>query len=291
MALAIILLRFIQYGSAAILFGIPFFFLYSSALSDEKLETRPILLSAAAALVLAAPLGFLAQLVQLAGSLPAAMDPAAIHIALFDMNFGKSFLARIILALLALAAIALLSPGRRLSLFCAGLGLLICGSFAWMGHGAASQGSFGLIHLAADIIHVLAASTWIGALVVFSLAIKQRVPYLPIALADFAGTGTLLVALLILTGLINNAFLVGWDVTNAFGTPYGQILAAKLMLFVVMLMLAAMNRYRLTPALTQLSEKEEVFANLRRSIMLETVAGFGILAAVSWLGTLAPVLG
>jgi len=290
-ALVIILLRFVQYGGAAILFGIPFFFLYSSSLSDARLETRPLLLSAAAALVLATPLGFLTQLVQLAGSIPAAMDPSAFHVALFDMNFGKSFLVRIALALLALAATVLLPLGRRLFLICAGLGLLICSSFAWMGHGAASEGSFGFLHLAADIIHVLAAATWIGALVVFGLALKHRAPNLRVALAKFSGTGSLVVALLILTGLINNAFLVGWDLAKVLGTAYGQILAAKLMLFMVMLLLAAINRYRLTPALEQVSDEERVFANLRCSITLEAAAGFGVLAAVSWLGTLAPVLG
>ena len=157
MALVIILLRFAQYASAAILFGIRFL-PGESALYDEQRGTKSILLSAAAALVFAVPLGFLAQLVQLAGSLPAAMDTSAFHVALFDMNFGNSSLVRLILALLALAANVLMSAGRRLSLVCSGLGLLICGSFAWMGHGAASEGALGLVHLAADIIHILARS-------------------------------------------------------------------------------------------------------------------------------------
>ena len=94
-----------------------------------------------------------------------------------------------------------------------------------------------------------------------------------------------------LTGLINNAFLVGWDLPKALGTPYGKILAAKLMLFTAMLLLAAMNRYRHTPALELHPGDRRVLSNLSFSILLETAAGFGVLGAVSWLGTLAPTLG
>jgi len=53
-----------------------------------------------------------------------------------------------------------------------------------------------------------------------------------------------------------------------------------------MLGLAALNRYRLTPALGAASLHE-----VRFSIAAEALFGLAVLAAVGWLGTLEPPLG
>jgi len=294
-AWAVILLRFAQYGGAAILFGSSAFLLYSPLLDrqDAPPWTNRILLGAAAILVLAAPLGFLLQTLLLAGSFHDALEPAALQAALLDMNFGKSSMVRLMLALAACLALGLRPSDRRAWRICAVLGAVVVASFAWMGHGAASEGGAGWVHLAGDIVHCLAAAGWIGALAIFCLALypgqQAEGRKLHAALADFSGTGTLLVVAIILTGLINNTFLVGWDLSRAIATPYGQVLAAKLALFVSMLTLAAINRYRLTPALAQQAGDATALAKLRRSIGLETIAAFGVLALVSWLGTLQPV--
>src|SRR3546814_11704396 len=67
------------------------------------------------------------------------------------------------------------------------------------------------------------------------------------ALAGFAGAGTLLVALIVLSGLVNGLILVGFDNVGELGTSlYGQLLVIKLVLFGGMLVLAASNRFRLT---------------------------------------------
>ena len=294
-AWAVILVRFAQYGGAAILFGSSAFFLYSPLLhrQDAPRWTNRILLGAAALLVVAAPLGFFFQTVLLAGSFHDALEPAALQVALLEMNFGKSSLVRFGLALAACLASGLLPSDRRTWRICAVLGAGVAASFAWMGHGAASEGGAGWVHLAADIVHCLAAAGWIGALAVFCLALhpgqEAEGRKLHAALADFSGTGTLLMAAIILTGLINNTFLVGWDLSRAISTSYGQVLAAKLALFVSMLILAAINRYRLTPGLAKQANNDAALANLRRSIGLETMAACAVLALVSWLGTLQPV--
>src|SRR3546814_14315017 len=37
-------------------------------------------------------------------------------------------------------------------------------SLAWSGHGAATEGGAGMVHLGADILPLLAAGAWVGAL-------------------------------------------------------------------------------------------------------------------------------
>jgi putative copper resistance protein D len=170
-----------------------------------------------------------------------------------------------------------------------------------MGHGAASDGPLGWLHLGADILHNLTAAGWIGALVLFWIATRRRPPSiislrnLQTSLAGFSGMGSAFVATLLATGIINSAFLVGWDLARALATPYGKLLAVKLVLFAAMLGFAALNRYCHTPilanALNPAAETQPDLLALRQTIRTETLAGFSILALVAILGTLMPVIG
>lgn len=174
-----------------------------------------------------------------------------------------------------------------------------CASFAWMGHGAATEGGVGWLHLFGDITHSLAAAGWLGALAIFWIATRKNA--LPVietlrlvtSLASFAGTGTILVAIILASGLINSAFLVGWNIPKALSAPYGQLLTLKLLLFLAMLWLVARNRFRHTPMLAQAVEGEAdlatSLAGLCRSVRLETLSGVAVLLLVACLGMLAPV--
>ena len=73
---------------------------------------------------------------------------------------------------------------------------------------------------------------------------------------------------------------------DLWGTPYGRLLSIKLLAFVAMLGLAALNRYRFTPALAEGNESARPW--LLRSVAAESAAGLAVLALVAWLGTLAP---
>ena len=284
MAWAVVLLRFAEYGAAAGLFGASLLLLLNPLGEEAPAGTERLLTGGASILAMAAPLHVLAQTALLAGSLSAALGADALGAVFSQMAFGKASIVRMVFALLAVGAGVALSGRARWRVSLA-LGAGCGASFAWMGHGAAG----GWLHLAADIVHLLAAMGWIGALAAFCLALRRSPPaQLHRALRDFSGLGSVLVALLVFSGLINNAILVGWDIGKALSTPYGQILAAKLGLFALMLCLAAANRWRLTPALG--SNVPAAMAGLRRSIALETALGFGVVALVAWLGTLPPVL-
>lgn len=160
-----------------------------------------------------------------------------------------------------------------------------------MGHGAARDS---WVQFLANILRILAAASWIGALVAFVLLLRStteaaQIVDLKCALRRFSAVGVPLVALLVLSGLVNCWFLVGLDhVANLFTTDYGRLLLIKLVLFAGMLALAALNRNRHTPAIARTHGNPTTIRAVRRSIALEFVLGGGVLAAVAWLGTLAP---
>ena len=202
-------------------------------------------------------------------------------------------------ALAALAVLAaLLRGGRALALLGAALGAVALGSLAWNGHGAATEGRVGDLHLASDIAHLLAAAAWLGALAALGLLLasakrlrtKEDVAAAHRALEGFSVAGTLIVGIIVATGLVNAWLLVGPDQVQELGdTLYGRLLVAKLALFLGMVLLASINRYRLTPALAAAAhDPRAAIGALRRSLAFETAAAVSILALVAWLGTLMP---
>jgi putative copper resistance protein D len=193
----------------------------------------------------------------------------------------------------------LLAPGRRLWIIGGLLGAIATASFAWSGHGAATEGPGQAWHLLSDAVHGWAAALWVGALAGFSLLLRPRshdladATALYAALHRFGGLGSALVAVLIATGLVNSGFLVGLDhIEGLWTTPYGQLLSLKLVLFVAMLGLAAANRFALTPGLGRVlvdpTGRQTAVTALRRSLVIETGAGVAVLTLVAWFGTLAP---
>ena len=91
-------------------------------------------------------------------------------------------------------------------------------------------------------------------------------------------------ALLAVTGSVNAAFLAG-DPEAALGTPYGQLLAVKVALYLAMTALALTNRFRVLP---RLADDEAALGLMWRNVAIEQALGLAILAIVSVLGTLPP---
>lgn len=101
------------------------------------------------------------------------------------------------------------------------------------------------------------------------------------ALIRFSSIGVPLVGLLTATGLVNAWFLVGLsNVGSMFSTDYRRLLSLKLAFFVVMLLLAALNRWRQTP---EVLRDDVPRSALRASIMTEAALGILVLALVAWL--------
>ncbi|WP_176596005.1 MULTISPECIES: copper homeostasis membrane protein CopD [Sphingobium] len=161
-------------------------------------------------------------------------------------------------------------------------------TLAWSGHAAASEGLAGSAHRIADALHVLAAAGWFGALLALLHAVLsgRETGRTARMLERFSLFGTIFVATLIATGAFNAAMIVGVaQLPVLLHSLYGWLLLAKLALFGVMLLLAAANRWWLTPKL----ERNGGLAHLRLSLLAETSLAILILGLVAALGTLDPL--
>lgn len=296
---AVIALRWLQYSGAVVLLGAPLFLLYSfrGAAGPNLAWARSALILAALVIVLGSLAALVAQTAVMAGSLSEAVKPASLSFMATGTALGLAMVARAAVALVALVAILALKPGRLLWSLTVVVGLIVAASFAWTGHGAASVGPGAPFHLGADIVHTIAAALWLGALASLTILLLRRTSPDDLAvhraLRRFAGLGTLAVTLLVLSGFVNSWFLVGPARVGELATNlYGQLLIAKLVLFTLMLALAAGNRFRLTPvlgsALAGGGGVQPTLAHLRRSVVLETLVGAALLAVVAVMGMLAP---
>jgi putative copper resistance protein D len=144
-----------------------------------------------------------------------------------------------------------------------------------MGHGAAGEGGLAWIHLGNDMVHILAAAGWIGALAVFALWLRREMPVA--ALRDFSGFGIAFAGMLVVTGVGNGFFMLGAP-SQLWRSLYGLVLMAKLVLFLGMLGLAARNRMAVRTG----------GDGVQRALWVETGLGFVVLAVVAWLGMLEP---
>ena len=301
---AVIGARIVQFIAAVVLFGTPLFFLYGirgpAAAAQQWL--RPLLAVSAGAVLVGALVSLCAQTAVMAGDPAAALDPDILSSVLGDSAFGRAIIVRCAAALAALTACLVLRPAPKLWIALSGFGAMVLATFAWTGHGAAEEGAAGLIHAAADVLHLLAAGVWLGALVVLAILLGRTRPTddraslepLHDALKGFSSIGSAVVAVILATGLVNSWFLVGPDrILSMADSTYGLLLLVKLGLFVAMLGLAALNRFFLTPALQMGLAHDDpapAIANLRRTVLVETTAGVAIMILVGVLGTLAPVI-
>ncbi|WP_309630218.1 copper homeostasis membrane protein CopD [Brevundimonas sp.] len=294
--LTVVGLRWLQFVSAVVALGLPLFQAFGLSEPGPQYPGRaPVI--AGLALAVTAVGGLLAQTAMMAGGWAAVLDPAALGYVVQSTGLGIAHVVRAGLAMLGVAA--LFFAWRRKS---GGIVAILAfagavASFAWSGHGAASEGAIGLWHLAADIAHALAACVWLGALAGFCLQLfrpaTQAADLAVRSLARFASIGTVAVAVLVITGLINAAFLIGAEgLGHVPGSTWGLLLIAKLALFAVMFALAAHNRLTLTPALSHAVEARADTANvvrrLRTSIGLEMLAGLALLGLVAAMGVQMP---
>lgn len=174
--------------------------------------------------------------------------------------------------------------------------LAFVASLAWTGHAGSTIGAEGYLHLVADALHLIAAAAWIGGLVSLVLLLwaahrSKAIAAARHAVGRFSILGIVSVAVLLLTGTVNTVILVGSPRGLIF-TNYGQLLLVKLGLFAVMLGLAAVNRFRLTPELASSGNEQSLVAlrRLIRNSVIETACGLSIIAIVGVLGTLHPAV-
>ncbi|MEO9323319.1 CopD family protein [Nocardioides sp. C4-1] len=111
----------------------------------------------------------------------------------------------------------------------------------------------------ADMVHLLAGATWLGGLVALALALPRMAAQGTtgaVVLTRFSTVAAGVVAVLAVTGT-----LLAWRIAGSwaalFETTYGRLLLVKIAAALVVIAIAAYNRYRLLPGLQQAERRKE----------------------------------
>jgi putative copper resistance protein D len=235
---------------------------------------------------------------------PAVFSEDLVPMVLSGTDFGQDWIARSILAAMLAAALLAARPARAyyrpcLIVACV-LAFGLIGTLAWAGHAAATGDGLGPVHIVSDILHLVAAGAWVGALLPLALVlgaalVRPGTPSIAIArevVLRFSMLGIGSVGALLATGVVNTWVIVG-GLTGLTSTAYGRLLLFKIALFFAMLSLAAVNRLRLTPVIQHNSHAvagPKALRRIRMNAVLEAAIGLLIVAVVSLLGTLSPTL-
>ena len=216
-----------------------------------------------------------------------AIDGGTLRDVLVATDLGEAWLLQV--GASVLLVLAQLAPqGRRPPATALAAGLVLV-SLAASGHAVMQQGWLGFAHQLTDVVHVLAAGAWFGALwpltIVLAEAGKAPMRLEAItALRRFSQAGYIAVALALLSGIVNAALIMGWPAV--WLTPYRALLAAKITAVLGMIAIAAVNRYRFVPRIG--TTGPAALGAIRRGTAAEVALGLAAILLVSVFGLLDP---
>jgi copper transport protein len=152
-----------------------------------------------------------------------------------------------------------------------------------------------------DVIHVAAMSVWIGGLVALLFVVPaatrllepgERGRLLAAVLIRFSPIALVCVVALALTGSGQALIELGWSLSPLTSTPFGRAVLIKLVLLLVLVGVAAVNRQRVVPALRRLAVGGEPPGGagrlLRRTLRAEVALVIVVLGVTSALVSYAP---
>ena len=296
--------RFAHYGALMVLFGVSFFPLCVRAadLPRGSFSGRGLRasLNVAASLAVASGVGLLCCVAANMAGFWGDLDWNTFAFVVGDTSFGRIWTVHLALAvtITVLTFVRGRSRHRRWILAVSSAALLA--SMAGTGHAQDGNGAARVLHVAADALHLLAAGAWLGGIVALFILIdasthtsSQRDEKAAIeASAGFSGLGYVSVAILVASGLVNSWFLVG-SPQALVSTTYGRLLLFKLALFAALLLLAALNRFSIVPALRRERSENEIkplLIRLRHHVLGEQALGAVVLLTVALLGTMEPAV-
>ena len=218
---------------------------------------------------------------------------------LTETQFGRVSEIRLALAVI-LAALVLVRPLVTRSAMpaawaAASLGTGFVASLAWCGHAGGGLGFGGDVHVASDVVHLVAAAAWVGGLIPLLLLIRPRVEMPSVErfqfIRRFSSLAVLAVAGLAASGVINTWFMLS-GMRDLVTTNYGRLVLLKVALFLTMLAFAAANRLWLTPRLgpttTTSGAQRDALRRLYVFTAIEVILGIAVICVVALLGQLPP---
>jgi putative copper export protein len=219
-----------------------------------------------------------------ADSWPALLD--ALPLVAMHTRYGTIMLARLLLVLVA-TFLGRLETKRGTYLILV-LSAVALGLEGLIGHAGATAGATGHELVISEALHLLAAGLWLGALLPLWLSVQALPPAQAAVLCErFTPVGLACVLVLAGTGLAQGMDLIG-SLPGLFGTSYGHIALLKITLFLIALVLALLNRLRLTDQLT--AGRMEARHHLMLSICVETGIGLAIVCAAAFLASTTPAV-
>ncbi|MEO8315320.1 MAG: CopD family protein [Pseudomonadota bacterium] len=245
-----------------------FLVLFGSELGASRLRILSTGLIAAVAGLIILPGQFALEAGRMAGSLSGVMDLELQRFALSTAS-ATVLMARMI-ALLMLV-VAMVRGGKWLqSVGISGV-VLIAISFALIGHTAASTIRWLLGPLI--VVHVLIVCFWFGELRPLIQVVSVEPSLIGARVVErFSRIAVVLVPMILVAGVVIAALLL--PSVNSLRSAYGMGLIAKLLAFALLMGLAALNKWRLGPALA-------VGDNLaRRRFSVAVAAEWGLIALV-----------
>lgn len=180
---------------------------------------------------------------------------------------------------LVVLALALFAGGRAMALALVG-SFAVVASFGLTGH----TGSYGPLAAFIVALHLIAVAYWVGALMpLYGLTGVAHQERLASILTRFGNLALGFVGTLVVAGLALLWLLLG-SVEAVVASGYGRLVLLKLGFVTALLLLAAINKLRLTPAVAvgQVGARQ----HLRRSIAVEialVLAIFFVTAAFTTL--------
>jgi len=284
----LILCRFVHFGTVLLLFGIGLFrhVLFTSSLrafeagpASRRLDRAESWMASVA--LLSALSWLMLTAANMTDSWHDATDPDTLALVLTHTFFGHVWILHLLLNVLVVLCAFAPHKRPRLTLLLACTLLL---TLAPVGHGAMYDGSTGQLLIFNQMLHLIGVGTWLGGLLMLATLLPGSATVdLRAVLARFSGIGYGLVALIVVTGMVNVRALSGavWPAPAFSG--FGLVLGVKVAMVMCMLVLAGINRQQARKQVLNLPL-------LRISVLLECLFGAAALGAVSLLGTLPPML-
>lgn len=216
-----------------------------------------------------------------ADTLPDVWD--ALPVVAEHTRYGNMLMLRLGLLLVATLRELLTRRGRYPAIALTAIAVATQGL---IGHAGAAPGMAGNALLLSEALHLIAAGIWLGALLPLWLSLRT----LPLADAAaiclrFSPLGLACVLILAGTGFAQGLALIG-GIPALFGTPYGLIALSKIALFLLALVLAAINRLWLTDRLAAAATGAR--RHLMASALAEALLGLAIVTAAAFLASTVP---
>jgi putative copper export protein/mono/diheme cytochrome c family protein len=208
----------------------------------------------------------------------------ALPVVAWHTRYGNILMVR--LGLLVGATVLAVRPGvwgRYLALC---LAVAALGLQGLIGHAGAAGGAVGDGLVASESLHLLAAGIWLGALLPLWFSLRVLPPVQAAAVCErFSPIGLACVLVLAGTGFAQGLALIG-GLPALLGTPYGHVALLKIVLFLVALALAALNRLWLTDRVA--AGRAGARSELAVSICVEVCLGLAIVTAAAFMASSQP---